>query len=71
MCEFYRGQGKTLIPERQASRRFGKEMYRIAKALCAEGARRAARDCFAASFKLNPNIKSLIGWLRLTIKGNL
>ncbi len=65
---YYNGGGRNVIPKRIAMRRLSKEGYRAGRWAIKEQLYNQAYELLSQSFRLYPNVKSLIYWARVAAK---
>jgi len=64
---YYSDRGRELIPKHVAMKKLSKENYRTGRYAIREGLYDQARLSLSQSFRLHPNLKSLIHWIRVMI----
>ena len=68
---YYEKGGCSVIPEKNALRRFSEEKYRVGKSFLKENKTGEAVRYFRASFNQNPNLKALWIWAVSSLKQKL
>lgn len=68
---YFNGGGKETIPQRRAMKRLSKEEYRAGRCAIREELYDEACQFLSQSFRRDPNIKSLIHWIRTIIAKKL